>query len=101
MVFVDGLCVIHTSVDARGVILRYSHNSLNREEDVCDESKDTVRGGEVGAGVGELVVLDYYESGKEGKHRCPIYDGVYVGTEVLLFRGMRWLEDKNGLRGQE
>lgn len=66
MVLVDSLRIIHTSIDARGVVLRYPHNSLNSEEDVCDESKDAVRGGEVGAGVGEFVVLDYYKSGKEG-----------------------------------
>lgn len=66
MVFVDGLCIIHTSIDAGGVILRYSHNSLNSEEDIRDESKDSMGGGEVGAGVREFVVLDYYESGKEG-----------------------------------
>ena len=66
VIFVDGLCIIHTSIDAWGVILRYSHNGLNSEEDVCDESKDAVRGGEVGAGVGEFIVLDYYETSKEG-----------------------------------
>lgn len=66
VVFVDGLCVIHTSIDARGVILRYPHNSLDSEDDVGDESKDAVGGGEVGAGVGELVVLNYYEGGKQG-----------------------------------
>lgn len=66
VVFIDGLCVIHTSIDARGVILRYPHNSLDSKDNVCNESEDAVRGGEVCAGVGELVVLDYYESGKEG-----------------------------------
>lgn len=66
VIFVNGLCIIHTSINARSIILRYSHNSLNSEEDVCDESKDAVRGGEVGAGVSEFVVLDDYEGGKEG-----------------------------------
>lgn len=66
VVFIDGLRVIHTSIDARGIVLRYPHNCLNGEEDICDETKDAVRRGEVGASVGEFVVLDDYESGKEG-----------------------------------
>ena len=66
MVFVDGLCVIDTSIYSRGVILRDSHNSLNGKEDIRDKSKDAVRGCEVGAGVGKFVVLDDNESGKEG-----------------------------------
>lgn len=65
VVFVDGLCIVHTSIDARGVVLRDSYNSLNSEEDICDESKDAMRGGEMGAGVGEFIVLDYYETGKK------------------------------------
>ena len=65
VIFVDGLCIVHTPIDTRGIILRDSHNSLNSVEDVCYESKDAVRGGEMGAGVGEFVVLDYYESGKK------------------------------------
>lgn len=66
VVFVDGLCIIHTPIDSRGVVLRYSYNSLNSEEDVCDESKYAMWGSEVGASMGEFIVLDYYESGKEG-----------------------------------
>lgn len=93
VVFIDGLCIIHTSVDTRGVVLRYSHNSLNSEEDVCDEPKDTVWGGEVGAGMGKFVVFNYYEGGKEGQDGSAVYDGVYVCTKVFLLRGMRWLED--------
>ena len=65
VVFVYGLCIIHTSIDAWGIILRYSDNSLNSEEDVCNESKDAMRRGEVGAGVSEFIVLDDYETGKE------------------------------------
>ena len=65
VVLVYGLRIIHASIEARGVILRYSHHSLNSEDDVGDESKDAVRGGEVGAGVGEFVVLDYYEGGEK------------------------------------
>ena len=65
VIFVDGLCIVHTPIDARGIILRDSHNSLNSEEDVCDESKDAMWGGKMGAGVGEFVVLDYYETGKK------------------------------------
>ena len=66
MVFVDGLCVVHTAIDTRNVILCYSHNSLNSEEDICNESKNAMWGGEVGAGVSEFIVFNDYESGKEG-----------------------------------
>ena len=65
MVFVYSLRVIHTSIETRGVVLRYSHHSLNSEDDVGYEAKNAVWGGEVGAGVGEFVVLDYYERGKK------------------------------------
>ena len=64
VIFIDGLGIIHTSIDAWGIILRDSHNSLNGKENVCDQSKDAVRRGEVGAAVGKFVVLDYDESGK-------------------------------------
>ena len=65
VVFVYGLRIIHASIEAGGIILRNSHHSLNSEDDVGYESKDAVWGGEVGASVGEFVVLDYYEGGKK------------------------------------
>lgn len=66
VVLVDGFGVIHASVDARGVVLRYTHDGLDTEEDVCDEAEDAVWGGEVGAVVGEFIVFDYDEAGEEG-----------------------------------
>lgn len=66
VVFVDRLCIIHTSIYAGGIILRYSHNRLNSEDDVCDETEDAVWGGKMGASVSEFVVLNDYECGKEG-----------------------------------
>lgn len=66
VVLVDGLGVIYASVDARGVVLRYAHDGLDGEEDVCDETEDAVWGGEVGGAVGEFVVFDYDEGGEEG-----------------------------------
>ena len=66
VVFVDGLGIVHTSIDARGIVLRYTHDSLNGKEDICNEPKDAVRGGEVGPSMGKFVVLDYDESGEEG-----------------------------------
>ena len=65
MVFVDGLRIIHASIEAWGVILGYSHHSLDSEDDVGYESKDAMWGGEVGGPMGEFVVLDYYEGGKK------------------------------------
>lgn len=93
MIFVDGLCIIHTPIDARCIVLRDSHNSLNSEKDICDESKNAMRGGEMGAGVGEFVILDDYETGKKAQNGGAIDDCVYIGTEVFLLRSMRWLED--------
>ena len=66
MVFVDGLGIVHTSIDAWGIVLCDSHDSLNSEEDVCDKTKDAMWRGEVGASMSKFVVLDYYERGKEG-----------------------------------
>lgn len=66
VVLVNSFGVIHTSIDARGIILGYSHNSLDGEEDVCDEPKDAVGGGEMGSRMGKLVVFDDYEGGEEG-----------------------------------
>ena len=65
MVFVYGLRIIHAPIEAGGIILRYSHHSLDSEDDVGYEAKDAVWGGEVSASVGEFVVLDYYECGKK------------------------------------
>lgn len=101
VVFVDGLGIVHTSIDARGVVLRYSHNSLNCKKNIRNQSKDAVRGGEVGASMGKFVVLNYYESGEEGQNGGAICDGVYVGAEVFLLRGMCRLEDQDGLRAQK
>ena len=66
VVLVNGFRVIHTSIDARGIVLRYSHDSLDSEEDICDEPKDAVWGGEMGASMGKFVVFDDYEGGEEG-----------------------------------
>ena len=66
VVLVNGFGIIHTSIDARGIVLRYSHDSLDSEEDVCDEPKDAMGGGEVGRPMGKFVVFDDYEGGEEG-----------------------------------
>ena len=101
VVLVNGFGIIHTSIDARGIVLRYSHDSLDSEEDVCDEPKDAVRGGEMGGSMGKFVVFDDYEGGEEGQNRGAIDDGVYVGADSFLLRGMRGLEDEDGLGGQK
>ena len=101
MVFVDSLGIVYTSIETRSIILRYPYDSLDSEEDVCDEPKDAVWGGEVGASVGKFVVFDYYEGGEERQNGGAIYGGVYVRTDSFLLRGMRRLEDENGLCGQK
>ena len=66
VILVDGFGIIHTSIDARGIVLCYSDDSLDSEENVCDEPKDAVWGGEVGPRMGKFVVFDDYEGGEEG-----------------------------------
>ena len=66
VVLVNSFGIIHASIDARGIILRYSHDSLDSEEDVCDKPKDAVWGGEVGSRMGKFIVFDDDEGGKKG-----------------------------------
>ena len=101
VVLVNGFGVIHTSIDARGIVLRYSHDSLDSEEDVRDKPEDAMGRGKMGASMGKLVVFDDYEGGEEGQNRSAIDDGVYVGANSFLLRGVRGLEDENGLCGQK
>ena len=66
VILINGFGIIHTSIDAWGIVLRYSNDSLDSEEDVCDEPKDAVWGGEMGASMGKFVVFDDYEGREEG-----------------------------------
>ena len=66
VILVNGFGIIHTAIDARGIVLCYSDDSLDSEENVCDEPKDAVWGGEVGSRMGKFVVFDDYEGGEEG-----------------------------------
>ena len=93
VVFVNSLGIIHASVDAWSVVLGYSHDSLDSEEDVRNESQDAVWGGEVEGTMGKFVVLDYDECGEEGENGGAVDDGVYVSADPFLFRGMCRLED--------
>ena len=101
VVFVNGLGIVHAPVDAGGVVLRYAHDGLDGKEDVGDEAEDAVGGGEVGGAVGEFVIFDDYECGEEGEDGGAVDDGVDVGAQVFLFRGVRWLEHEDGLGDQE
>ena len=66
VVLVNRFGVIYTSIDARGIVLRNAHDSLDIEENVCDEPKDAVWGGVMGSRMGKFVVFNDYEGGEEG-----------------------------------
>lgn len=101
MVLVDRLGVVHAPEHARRVVLRDADDGLQEEEDVGGEAEDGVRGLEVRAGVGDLVVFDDDEAGEEGEDGGEVEDGVDVGALLLLLGGVGRLQEEDGLRGEE
>jgi hypothetical protein len=70
---------------------------LDEDQDVGDESEDSVGGDEVGAAVADLVVFDYDEAGEGGEEGDVVEGGVRVGAFLLLFGGVGWLDDEDAL----
>lgn len=101
MVLVDTLCVVDAAEHVGGVILRDSHDGLQEEEDVGDETQDCVGRFEVGAAVGDFVVFDYDQGSEEGEDGGYVEGGVDVGALFLLLGGVGWLEEEDGLGGEE
>ena len=101
MILPHRLRVLHAPVHGREVVLRDAHDGLDEEDDVGDEAKDGVRGLEVRAGVGDLVVFDDDEAGEEGEDGGAVQEGVDGGALAFLGRGVGWLEDEDGLGGEE
>ncbi len=67
MILVDALRSLRAPEYTRGIILGDADDRLKEKEDVGDEAEDGVRGLEVCAGVGDLVVFDDDEGGEEGE----------------------------------
>lgn len=49
----------------------------------------------------DFIVLYDNEAGEEGEDGGHVQDGVDVRALVFLFWGVRWLEDEDGLGGEE
>lgn len=101
MILVDALGLLRAPEYTGCVILGDADDGLNEEENVSDETEDGVRGYEVRAGVGDLIVFNDDEGGNEGQNGGQIQDAVDVGTLLFLLGGMCGLEEEDGLGGQE
>lgn len=101
MVLVDALGIFRATEETGSVILSDTHNGLEEEEDVGDETQDGVRGFEVCAVVGDLVVFDDDEGGDESENGGQIEHGMDVGALLLLLGGVGGLEEEDGLGGEE
>lgn len=101
VVLVQRLRIIDAPVQAREEVLRDANKSLQEQEDVCHETENGVRGFEMGSVVVELVVFDDNEAGEGGQDGDIVQGGVHVGSLLLLFGGVGWLEDEEGLDEEE
>ena len=72
MILVDTLRSLRAPEYTRGIVLGDADDRLQEEEDVGDEAEDGVGGFEMCAGVGDLVVFDDDEGGKEGEDGCQV-----------------------------
>ena len=96
MVLVDALALLHTTQDLDGdEILHDTYQDLQDDEDVGDETENTVRGGK--ASMIALVDLDDDESGDEAEETEGLDDVMDDGSEALLVRGGGGLKDESGL----
>ncbi len=101
MILVDALSLVRAPEYTGCIVLGDADDRLDEEENVCDETEDGVRGFEVRARVGDLVVFDDDEGGNEGQNGGQVQDAVDVGTLLFLFGGVCGLEEEDGLSGQE
>lgn len=77
--------------------MREANESLEHEEDECDEPELPVDGGEVRGGVGEFVVFDYDEGGEEGEGGGAVEEGVVVCCGAFL----GWVRVGGGLEEED
>lgn len=101
MILVKLLGVVHTAVELRDKVLRDTDHRLQRCEDVCEQAQDGMRRLEVCSIVADLVVLDHDQSG-DGCQECDIVESrVCVCAFLLLFCGVRGLDDEDALNEEE
>lgn len=101
MVLVKLLGVFHTAVELWDEVLRDTDHRLQGREDVCEQAKDGMRRHEVCSIVANLVVLDNDKSG-DGCEECDIVESrVCVCAFLLLFCGVRRLDDEDALNEEE
>lgn len=101
MVLVKLLSVGLAAIELGHEELRDSNHSLQSSEDVCDQAKDGMRRHEVCSIVADLVVLDHDQSG-DGCEECDIVESrVCVCSFLLLFSGVRGLDDEYALDEEE
>ena len=101
MILVDALGLLRAPEYTGCIVLGDADDGLKEEENVSDETQDGVRGYEVRAGVGDLIVFDDDEGGNEGQNGGQIQDAVDVGTLLFLFGRVCGLEEEDGLGGEE
>ena len=101
MVLVQLLRILHTTIQRGHKVLRDSHDRLDEDQDVGDESEDSVWGDEVGAAVADLVVFDHDQAGESGEQGDVVEGGVRVGALFLLGGCVGWLDDEDALDEEE
>lgn len=87
------LRIVNAAIQRRDEVLRESHQRLQKQENVGQETEDGVRRFEVCAAVADLVDFDYHEAGYEGGEADVVEDEVGDCAFALLGRSMGRLED--------
>lgn len=65
MPLIQSLRLIFPTIQPRHEVSREAHQRLNSEEDISNQTENSVRGLEVYPAVGKLVILDNDEAGDE------------------------------------
>lgn len=100
MIFVESLPGVYATEDSdRQAVLDNPEESLKRDEDDGEETKNTVRGNEVG--VVALVHFDDDEGAQKADYTGYLDAEVDARAEMLLLRGCGWLEDECSLDLEE
>lgn len=99
VILVHSLGVVNAAIDFGRVVLREADEGLQNQQDVRHQAKDGMDRLEVR--VVTLVVDDDDQAGEQGEDAREVEDKVGIRTYTLLRRGVRWLEDENGLGNKE
>jgi hypothetical protein len=93
MVFPHTLGILHAAIHSRCVVLRETHHSLEKDEDVEDEPEDGVWGFKVRVPWTLLVDFDYDEAGEEGRDAEEVEQEMGGCAGTFLPGRVGWLED--------